>query len=107
VGLHALRRKYAYLFSQIAGDFSVEQPNLTKPVNAQAVSDFLLQYDNILFFFVSELIDLLLTDEDQSDQSAEQSGRRSPHVNLQNLNSGKGCCVWPYAHFLPCKWMKV
>ena len=27
---------------------------LTQPVNAQAVSDFLLQYDNILFFSVSE-----------------------------------------------------
>jgi len=35
-------------------------------VRAQAVSDFLLQYDNSLFFFVSELMDLLLTGEDQS-----------------------------------------
>jgi len=44
----------------------VERPYLTQPVDAQAVSDFLLQYDNILFFFVSELMDLLLAGEDQS-----------------------------------------
>jgi len=40
--------------------------HLTQPVRAQAVSDFLLQYDNSLFFFVSELMGLLLTGEDQS-----------------------------------------
>jgi len=65
VGLCALRRKYAHLFSQFTGDPSVERPYLTQPVRAQAVSDFLL-YDNSLFFFVSELMDLLLTGEDQS-----------------------------------------
>jgi len=54
------------LFSQFVGDFSVERPYLTQPVRDQAVSDFLLQYDNSLFFFVSELMDLLLTGEDQS-----------------------------------------
>jgi len=58
--------QYAHLFSQFAGDFSVERPYLTQPVSAQAVSDFLLQYDNRLFFFVSELMDLPLTGEDQS-----------------------------------------
>jgi len=66
VGLCALRRKYAHLFNQFAGDFSVERPYLTQSVRAQAVSDFLLQYDNSLFFFVSELMDLLLTGKDQS-----------------------------------------
>ena len=52
LGLCALRRKYAHLFSQFAGDFSVERPYLTPvaPVCAQAVSDFLLQYDNSLSF---------------------------------------------------------
>jgi hypothetical protein len=54
------------LFSQFVGDFSVERPYLTQPVRDQVVSDFLLQYDNRLFFFVSELMDLLLTGEDQS-----------------------------------------
>ena len=44
----------------------MERPYLSQPVRAQAVSDFLLQYDNSLFFFVSELMDLLLTGEDQS-----------------------------------------
>ena len=43
VGLCAFRCKYAYLFSQFAGDFSVERPYLTQPVRAQAVSNFLLQ----------------------------------------------------------------
>ena len=62
----ALRCKYAHLFNQFAGDFSVEQPYLTQPVSAQAVSDFLLQYDNSLFFYVSELMGLLLAYKDQS-----------------------------------------
>jgi len=55
------------LFSQFAGDFPVvTRPYLTQPVSAQAVSGFLLQYDNSLFFLMSELMDLLLTGEDQS-----------------------------------------
>jgi len=54
------------MFSLFAGDFSVERSYLTQPVRDQAVSDFLLQYDNSLFFFVSELMDLMLTGEDQS-----------------------------------------
>ena len=50
---------------------------ITQPVSAQAVSDFLLQYDNIIMFFVSELsLDLLLVgpvtgrqeDQSQADQ---------------------------------------
>ena len=44
----------------------MERPCLTQPVRAQAVDDFLLQYDNSPFFFVSELMDLLLTGEDQA-----------------------------------------
>ena len=39
---------------------------LSQRLGDQTVSDFLLQYDNSLFFFVSELMDLLLTGEDQS-----------------------------------------
>ena len=66
VGLYALRRKHAHLFSQFAGDFSVERPYLTQPLAVRAVSDFLLQYDSSLFFFVPELMDLLLAGEDQS-----------------------------------------
>jgi len=38
----------------------------SQPVSAQAVSDFLLQYDKLLLLFVSELVDLLLTGKDQS-----------------------------------------
>jgi len=49
VGLCALRRKYAHLFNQFAGDFSVERSHLTHPVSAQAVSEHLLKYDNSLF----------------------------------------------------------
>ena len=44
----------------------MEQSYLTRPVSAQAVLDFLLQYDNSLFFLVFKLMDLLLTGEDQS-----------------------------------------
>jgi len=58
--------KYPFFRLKFAGDFPVERPYLTQPVSTQAVSDFLLQYDNTLFFFVSELMDLLLACEDQS-----------------------------------------
>jgi len=44
----------------------VERSYLIQPLSAQAISDFFLQYNNSLFFFVSELMDLLLTGEDQS-----------------------------------------
>jgi hypothetical protein len=54
------------LLCQFAGNFSVERPYLTQPVRAQAVADFLLQYDNSLFILVSERMDLLLTGKDQS-----------------------------------------
>ena len=48
----------------IAGDVSMERSYLTQAVTAQAVSDFLLLYDTSLFFFASQLIDLLWTGED-------------------------------------------
>ena len=74
----------AYLFSQFVGDFSVERPYHTQPVSAQAVSDFLLQYDNSLFFVVSELMDLLLTGEDQS-QADQPNNLAEGHPMLSNL----------------------
>jgi len=42
---------------------------------AQAVSDFLLQYDNSLIFFVSELMDLLLTASGKAQSQADQSNK--------------------------------
>jgi len=41
------------LFNQFAGGFSLERP---QQVSFQAVSNFLLQHDNKLFFYVSELL---------------------------------------------------
>jgi len=57
------RRKYAHLFSQLAGKLSVEQPYLT------VLKLFLMSScstTTVFSFFVSELMDLLLTGEDQS-----------------------------------------
>jgi len=51
---------------------------LTQPVSAQALSDFLLQYDDMFFCFVSELMDLLLTGEDQS-QADQPNNRAEGH----------------------------
>ena len=73
VSLCALRRKYAHLFCQFAGNFSMERLYLTQPVCAQAVADFLLQYDNSLFFFVSELMDLMMTGEEQSQADQQKN----------------------------------
>eukprot|EP00983_Pelagomonas_calceolata_P027979 877629-Pelagomonas_calceolata.AAC.1 len=60
-----MRRKYAYLINCFPGDFSMEQPYLQQ-VSVQVVHNFLLQHNNKLFSFVSELMDVMLTGEDQS-----------------------------------------
>ena len=57
---------------------------LTQPISAQAVSNFLLQYDNSLFFFVFELMDLLLTGKDQS-QADQPNYLAEGHPMLSNL----------------------
>ena len=57
------QHNYAHLFSQFAQLVIFQWSD---QVHAQTVSDFLLQYNNRLFCFVSELMDLLLTGEDQS-----------------------------------------
>jgi hypothetical protein len=46
------------LFSQFWDDFSAEQPYLRQQASAQVVYDFLLQHNNKLSSFVSELMDL-------------------------------------------------
>eukprot|EP00983_Pelagomonas_calceolata_P130514 1161690-Pelagomonas_calceolata.AAC.8 len=60
----------------------MEQPFLQQ-ASVQNVSDFLLQHNNKLFSCVSELMEIMLTGEDQSQashgasalgRSAEQSG---------------------------------
>ena len=50
-----LVEKVAYLFSQLSGDFAVEQPYLRQQVCALAY-DFLLQHNSTLISFVSEII---------------------------------------------------
>jgi len=64
VGLCALRRKYAHLFNLLVtlqwSDHTSHNQLVLK------LSDLLLQDDNSLFFFVSELMELLLTGEYQS-----------------------------------------
>ena len=71
VGSCTLRRKYAHLISQFADGFSVPQlaikPHATR--NSSSVSNFLLRYDNRLVYYVSELMELLLTGKDQSQAS--------------------------------------
>eukprot|EP00983_Pelagomonas_calceolata_P068770 1150062-Pelagomonas_calceolata.AAC.1 len=68
----ALRRKYAYLFNCFSGDFSMEQPILQQ-ASVQDAFDFLLQHNNQLFSFVSELMDIVLTGEDQSQANQPNS----------------------------------
>eukprot|EP00983_Pelagomonas_calceolata_P061246 1146748-Pelagomonas_calceolata.AAC.1 len=54
----ALRGKYTYLFICFSGGCSMEQPYLQQ-VSVQAVYNFLLQHNNKLFSFVSELMDTM------------------------------------------------
>eukprot|EP00983_Pelagomonas_calceolata_P038298 1136751-Pelagomonas_calceolata.AAC.3 len=49
----------------------MEQPYLQQ-VSVQAVYDFLMQHNNKLFLFISELMDVMLTSEDQSQPEANQ-----------------------------------
>jgi len=60
---------------------------ITQPISAQAFSDFLLQYDNRPFFFVSELMDFLLTGEDQS-QADQPNNLAEGHPMLSKLDGG-------------------
>eukprot|EP00983_Pelagomonas_calceolata_P009865 319302-Pelagomonas_calceolata.AAC.1 len=50
--------------------FPLAQPFLRQQVSVQAVSDFLLQHYNVLFFFIPELLDSLLPgmEQPQADQ---------------------------------------
>ena len=47
-------------------NFSAAQPFLLQQVNNQLVHDFLSQQNNILFLFLSELMDLFVAGRDQS-----------------------------------------
>jgi hypothetical protein len=60
-----LRRKYAPLFDCLSANFSLEQPYFHQ-VSAQVVRDFLLQHNNKLYFFISQLMDIMMAGEDQS-----------------------------------------
>jgi hypothetical protein len=71
------------VFIQFSDDVLVVQP-MWQQVSVQMIYDFRCNTTTKqLASFVSGLMDLLLTGEDQSTgQSAKQSGWRSPHVNL-------------------------
>eukprot|EP00983_Pelagomonas_calceolata_P077892 1154057-Pelagomonas_calceolata.AAC.1 len=69
-GLCALRQKYPELFWTLSGNFSPVHPFLQHQLSVQAVPDFLLQLNKELFYFMSELLNLLLAgmDQPQADQ---------------------------------------
>ena len=75
----ALRRKYAYLFNCFSGDFSMEQPYVQQ-YSVQDVRDFLLQHNNKLYFFISELMDIMLTGEDQSQADQPNTLAEGPPI---------------------------
>jgi len=57
----------------------MEQPFLQQ-ASVQDVSDFLLQHNNKLFSFVSELMDIMLAGEDQSQADQPNSLAEGPPV---------------------------
>eukprot|EP00983_Pelagomonas_calceolata_P043203 1138813-Pelagomonas_calceolata.AAC.4 len=57
----------------------MEQPCLQQ-ASVQDVSEFLLQHNNKLFPFVSELMDIMLTGEDQSQADQPNSLAKGPPV---------------------------
>jgi len=64
-GVCSLRRKYFEFLQTLPGDSSHAQPFLRQQLSVQSVFGFLWQHNNKLFFFVSELLDLLLAGADQ------------------------------------------
>jgi hypothetical protein len=74
-----LRRKYAYLFNCFSGVFSMEQPYLQQ-VSVQGVQDFLLQHNNKLYLFISELMDIMLAGEDQSQADQSNNLAEGPQM---------------------------
>eukprot|EP00983_Pelagomonas_calceolata_P076078 1153270-Pelagomonas_calceolata.AAC.1 len=64
-GLCALRQKYSEIFWTLSGNFSPAHPFLQHQPSVQALSNFLLQCNKQLIYFMSELLDLLLAGMDQ------------------------------------------
>eukprot|EP00983_Pelagomonas_calceolata_P128556 1161522-Pelagomonas_calceolata.AAC.5 len=73
----ALRRKYAYLFNCFSGDSSMEQSYLQQ-ASVQDASDFLLQHNSMLYLFIFELMDIMLTGEDQSQSDQPNTLAEGP-----------------------------
>jgi len=61
-----LRKHFSSLFTPFFEDISAVQPFLLQQVNNQLVHDFLSQQNNILFLFLSELMDLFVAGRDKS-----------------------------------------
>ena len=48
--------------------------------SVQGVHDFLLQHNNKLYFFISELMDIMLTGEDQSQADQPNTLAEGPPI---------------------------
>eukprot|EP00983_Pelagomonas_calceolata_P022964 722654-Pelagomonas_calceolata.AAC.1 len=70
----------------------MEQPFLQQ-ASVQDVSDFLLQHNNKLFSFVSELMDIMLTGEDQS-QSDQPNSLAKDAVNEEGAELLQTQATW-------------
>ena len=79
-GICALRQKYIELFRTLSTDFSLAQPYLRQHLSDQVVSNFLLQHNKKLLFFMSELLDLLLAGADQSKADQPNSLAEGLHM---------------------------
>eukprot|EP00983_Pelagomonas_calceolata_P009643 311981-Pelagomonas_calceolata.AAC.2 len=63
----------------------MQQPYLQQ-ANVQDVPDFLLQHNNKLFSFVSELMDIMLTGEDQSQADQPNYLAEGIHLRKEKKN---------------------
>ena len=71
-----LRKHFSFLFTPFFEELSAAQPQFNK----QLVHDFLLQQNNRLFLFLSELMEICGWPRPVSCQSAKQPGWRSPPI---------------------------
>eukprot|EP00983_Pelagomonas_calceolata_P115788 1160236-Pelagomonas_calceolata.AAC.3 len=81
LGVMSVNQEAANLLDQAKGlqVATLEHPFLQQ-ASVQDVSDFLLQHNNKLFSFVSELMDIMLAGEDQSQADQPNSLAEGPPV---------------------------
>ena len=83
----SVRKHFSFLFTPFFEDFSAAQPFLLQQVNNQLAHNFLSQQNNILFLFLSELMDLFVAGQDQSATDQPNNLAEDPPILYHCIHS--------------------